>query len=567
MILFILSFIAGILTILAPCTLPLLPVIVGSSISGVPSKKRALVISASLGFSIILFTFLLKVSTTFISIPEAAWSIISGVIIIIFGIISLTPEIWEDLAFVGRLNRSSNRLLATGYKRESFLGDIIIGLSLGPVFSSCSPTYFVILASVLPQSLALGAIYLVAYTVGLSGTLLLIAFVGQSIVVRFSSLSDTHGWFRRSLGIIFILLGISIVSGFEKKLEVRLLNSGVFDITKVEQILLRLNDKSLNSDLGNVNATSSSPYVPQTFRGPKAPEIANPSGFINTNGEAITIGQFKGKKVVLIDIWTYSCINCQRTLPYLVNWYEKYKDQGLVIIGVHTPEFGFEKIQKNVESAVKKFGLTYPIVMDNDYSTWNVFGNQYWPRKYLISANGEIVYDHIGEGNYEETEKMIQRALSELNNKEVLAIVTPPKDVIYFEANKVKSPEVYFGSNRNEYLANGRRGISGYQNLILPNDFNSNLLYLDGTWLFSPESAMGKTSGKIIFKYNAKNVYMVASSGVGVTINVFKDGKKEKTVFIKENQLYNIIEGSDYGEHILEIDSPAELNVFTFTFG
>lgn len=242
MILFVISFIAGILTVLAPCTLSILPVIVGSSVSGVPSKKRAIIISVSLGISIILFTFLLKVSTVFINVPQTTWETVSGVIIIIFGIISLTPEIWEDLAFVSRINIGSNKLLGVGHKKESFWGDIIIGISLGPVFSSSSPTYFVILATVLPQSFVLGLLDLIVYAVGLSGTLLIIAFLGQRIVSSIDGLSDTHGWFRRVLGLLFILLGFAIIFGVDRKVEANLLSSGVFDITRVEQSLLKLSD-------------------------------------------------------------------------------------------------------------------------------------------------------------------------------------------------------------------------------------------------------------------------------------------------------------------------------------
>lgn len=159
---------------------------------------------------------------------------------------------------------------------------------------------------------------------------------------------------------------------------------------------------------------------------PVAKEISTPDGFINTgqnldgSAKPISIGEFVGKKVVLVDFWTYSCINCQRTTPYLNAWYQKYKDEGLVIIGLHTPEFEFEKIYENVLEATKSMEIKYPVVLDNDYSTWHAYRNRFWPRKYLIDINGYIVYDHIGEGKYEETEKRIQEALAE--RKVVLGI-------------------------------------------------------------------------------------------------------------------------------------------------
>ncbi len=575
MILFILSFVAGILTVLAPCTLPLLPIIVGSTVAGVPSKKKVFTITISLGVSIVLFTLLLKVSSALISVPQEVWGYISGTIIIVFGLITLFPNLWESLSFVSKLNVDSNRLLAVGYKKESFWGNVIIGASLGPVFSSCSPTYFLILATVLPQSFALGLADLFVYAIGLSGTLILVAFASQKLILKLGGISDTHGLFRKSLGVVFIIVGVLILFGIDKKIQASLLAGGIFDITRVEQSLLKFNEPKSSIDYTNQdesvsekNSTSTTKRVFQKTRGPNAPELVSPNGYINTEGEPITLAQYKGKKVVLLDIWTYTCINCQRTIPYVESWYEKYKDEGLVVIGLHTPEFAFEKVKSNVEKAVREFGITYPVVMDNNYLTWSAYGNQYWPRKYLISGDGEIVYDHIGEGNYEETEKAIQRALSELNQKDMDTGVTAPKNVISVEQSKVQSPESYFGSNRNEYFGNGKPAKDGIQTLTVPQTIQKNLFYLDGTWNFSPEYAMANSVGKIIFKYNAKNVYIVASSEKGVNVTVLKDGKKESTFEVKENRLYDVIKGEDYGEHTLEINfNEPGLTIFAFTFG
>ncbi len=619
MILFILSFVAGVLTILAPCTLPLLPVIVGSSVSGSsdPNDKKgnyskAFTIAASLGISIILFTFVLKVSTLFINIPQTVWEVVSGVIIVIFGLVGLFPTIWEKVPFISAMNRSSNKMLAEGYKKKSFWGDVIIGASLGPVFSTCSPTYFVILATVLPQSFLLGLVDLIAYAVGLSGMLLLVAFLGQKLVNRIGTLSDSNGLFKRGLGALFIIIGLLVMFGVDKIIEAKLLSSGLFDITRVEQSLLSFNDKS-NSGGGpsnditfNQDATTSDPLIndqsmssttasstndqstvvptkPATSviktqsHGPKAPELVSPNGYINTGGQPITISQFKGKKVILLDIWTYSCINCQRTLPYVEAWYEKYKDMGLEVIGLHTPEFAFEKVQKNVEDAVKRLGITYPVVLDNEYQTWNAYGNQYWPRKYLINENGEIIYNHIGEGEYDITEKEIQKALAELNGGgNVPTGTTVPTNAISYTSDKVGSPETYFGSGRNVFLANGTPQQAGTQTLTFPDKSSmvSNKLYLEGTWNFTQEYAQNTGSAKVMFKYNTKNVYFVASSDKSqdsnkvVTVTVLKDGVKVNTVSISENKLYTLIEGSDYGEHTLELDiEGGGLDAFTFTFG
>jgi len=234
----IISFIAGVLTVLAPCILPLLPVVVGSSATG-RSKSTPYVVVGSLALSIIVFTYLLKASTAFIMIPQEVWTYLSGGILLLFGLTLVFPALWEHIPGVSLLSRKSNVLVGSGYQKKSIWGDALIGAGLGPIFSTCSPTYFVILASVLPSSFLLGTVYLLAYVLGLSLILLFIALIGERLVARLGVLSDSRGWFKRGIGVFFILLGLAIAVGYEKKLEVSILDSGYFDITKVEQFLLQ----------------------------------------------------------------------------------------------------------------------------------------------------------------------------------------------------------------------------------------------------------------------------------------------------------------------------------------
>ncbi len=569
MILFILSFVAGVLTVLAPCILPLLPVIIGSSVaSGSTHRKRAFTIVGALGISVILFTFLLKVSTVFIHIPPYLWTWISGLIVLFFGLVTLFPKLWES-QFMARLNARSNMLLGKGNQRNSFWGDAIIGAALGPVFSTCSPTYFVVLATVLPASFILGTVYLIAYTIGLSVALFVISLVGQRVLDKLGVASDPDSKFKKILGVIFIIVGIAILTGIDKKIEAKITSSGFLDVTRVEQYLLQKSESSKNQTENIKNE------VGALFKGflPLAPDISTPDGFINTGGKPISIAELRGKKIVLVDFWTYSCINCQRTIPYLNTWYEKYKDQGLEIIGVHTPEFAFEKVQSNVEKAVKDFDIKYPVVLDNDFSTWKAYDNKYWPRKYLADIEGHVIYDHIGEGGYEETEKAIQKALKERAeylkiNQDITSSIDTPKDVMSFTPGKVQSPEIYFGSDRNEYLANGRPGWPGKQTLTIPTTIQKNALYLSGTWNFDPEYAVNQTEGVVVFRYEAKNVYMVANADSSTEIEIWQDGKFLKKLTVKEEVLYNLVENSDYGDHKLEIriKNPG-LRAFTFTFG
>lgn len=238
MALFIVSFIAGVLTVLAPCILPLLPVVVGSAASG-RSKWTPYVVVGSLSISIIVFTYLLKASTAFIMIPPSVWTGISGGVLILFGLVLIFPALWERLPGLAKLQSGSNKLMGAGYQKKNFAGDALIGAALGPIFSSCSPTYFVILASVLPASFALGTLYLLAYVVGLALVLLLIALLGQRFADKLTAFSDSRGWLKKGIGVLFIVLGILIATGYEKKLETQILDSGYFDITGIEQLLLQ----------------------------------------------------------------------------------------------------------------------------------------------------------------------------------------------------------------------------------------------------------------------------------------------------------------------------------------
>ena len=323
--------------------------------------------------------------------------------------------------------------------------------------------------------------------------------------------------------------------------------------------------------------------IAKSMRYEQAKELAGIDGYLNTNGKEIKIADLVGSKVILVDFWTYSCINCQRTLPYLTSWYEKYKDQGLEIIGVHTPEFDFEKEADNVQAAIEKFGISYPVVQDNEYATWQAYKNRYWPRKYLIDIDGYIVYDHIGEGGYEETEKKIQGLLKERAEtlKEAREISS---DVVYPNTEldspgQAGSPEIYFGAFRNERLGNGTRGAVGVQTFPVPDTIKTNTLYLVGEWDIQKEYAESVSDdARIIFRYNAQDVFAVASARESVVAPVTIDGQSVGSeggadigvggLYLEhEERLYRIIENMKTDEHTLEITVPSGVQFYTFTFG
>ncbi|MDP4010295.1 MAG: redoxin domain-containing protein [Candidatus Spechtbacteria bacterium] len=318
-----------------------------------------------------------------------------------------------------------------------------------------------------------------------------------------------------------------------------------------------------------------------------AKEISTPDGFINT--DSITIAELIGKKIILVDFWTYSCINCQRTTPYLNAWYEKYADKGLVILGVHTPEFDFEKDYDNVKRATAKFRIQYPVILDNDYSTWNAYKNRYWPRKYLIDIDGFVVYDHIGEGGYQETEEKIVELLNErsevLGEKEIVMDDTAPENVDATDFSKVGTPETYLGYGRLQYIANlpSRDCFDKDCVYITPEKINLNTFALSGIWnIHSEQVTATAEDGAIIIGFSANKVNLVAGGkeGKNVRAEILLDGKRieessrgaqvvDGFVTFNTYDLYNLVDlKGNYGEHVLIIKvlDPG-LQAFAFTFG
>jgi thiol-disulfide isomerase/thioredoxin len=319
----------------------------------------------------------------------------------------------------------------------------------------------------------------------------------------------------------------------------------------------------------------------------KAPEFSQITTYINTNETRLS--DLKGK-VVLVDFWTYSCINCIRTLPYLVDWNQKYTDKGLVIVGIHSPEFEFEKNIDNVKQAVTRFGIKYPVLLDNDHGTWNAFQNSYWPRKYLIDSEGYIRYDHIGEGGYVKTENAIRNLLAERSNQQGIEISNLNQrksnvpGVASVDFNQIKTPELYFGY---QYARDKLGNMEGFKpekavNYTTPgSNLESNVIYLQGLWKNNPDSMeLVGPEGKIMLAYSAKSVNIVAG-GKG-EIAVKEDGKDNQTnnpskgndvdangmLSIDGQRLYNIADHTNYGNHNIEINAKGPgFRIYTFTFG
>jgi thiol-disulfide isomerase/thioredoxin len=302
----------------------------------------------------------------------------------------------------------------------------------------------------------------------------------------------------------------------------------------------------------------------------RAVELVAPDAYINS--EPFTLQDHIGKQVILVDFWTYSCINCQRTTPYLTAWDETYRDDGLLIVGVHTPEFTFEKNETNVQQAVERLGIEYPVVLDNQFQTWQAYDNHYWPHKYLIDIDGFVVYDHIGEGGYDETEAKIRELLAERRtvlglNDTIAAEAVVSTDTPQYQ--RIRTPELYFGYGYDRGQLGNNEGLQPEKSVLytLPTERKTNTLYLQGKWLNKPDYMELQGKGEIVLTYTARNVYMVAGADKPTTVTVLLDGVPINTVEVHEQTLYTVFSADTYGQHELTLQSDAGLQAYTFTFG
>jgi thiol-disulfide isomerase/thioredoxin len=288
-----------------------------------------------------------------------------------------------------------------------------------------------------------------------------------------------------------------------------------------------------------------------------APEFVGISAWLNSS--PVTMASLEGK-VVLVQFWTYSCINWLRTLPYVANWYATYKDRGFVVIGVHTPEFGFEKETDNVEEAIKRFAISYPVAQDNDYRTWNAYRNQYWPAQYLIDKSGRIVATHFGEGSYAEMESAIARLVGASSTD----IKADDPDL-----GAIGSPELYLGPQRNaDAMVNSQSSGAGERSYAAPDDVPRDRFALSGMWRLSGDHAtLEADGGEILLRFRAPKVNLVAGSLSSQALGVTVDGKPQPSVTVQGSQLYTLYSGEG-GEHVLRVTIPkAGLSAYTFTFG
>ncbi|MDP2691725.1 MAG: cytochrome c biogenesis protein CcdA [Candidatus Gracilibacteria bacterium] len=597
MSLFLIAFFAGVLTVFTPCVLPILPVLLGGAWSG-GGKWRPVIIAGSLIGSIFVFTLLLKVSTLLIMVPSGFWTAVAGVVVLIFGLTLLFPDTWTWISIKLGFEKSQ-QLISSASQVQGSKGLVLLGAALGPVFASCSPTYALILAVVLPQSVVTGVTALLFYSLGLFLPLLLIGYGGQRIMRKFRWFANPSSWFRRGLGLLLIVVGVLVLSGVDKKIELYLLNNGYIDFTKFDQALVESYDDGLDvteRDMDMVKKVSKDPGMldevmpgnlsPEAERVRKllnvnypAPELVDPQNWINS--PPLTLAELQAeRKVVMIDFWTYSCINCIRTLPALKALHQQYADQGLVIIGAHAPEFAFEHVFENVQAKVKEFALEYPVFQDNDFKTWRAYNNRFWPAKYLIDQSGHVRYTHFGEGGYEETEEVIQYLLTEGKS------VKPTLDFSQVDvpSRGIMTGETYLGTERH-VIAGSLASFGSSQAVFAsledvstagshyfqPADLKTNQWWLTGDWKFDGEKVVSQSSqASIGLMYGARQANLVMGfQGDPVPFEVWLDGELlDDSMMVDDFKLFFLSEHDQVEEHTIELKFQGSgVELYAWTFG
>lgn len=568
------AFLAGIITVLSPCILPILPIILTSSIGGVntgKSRPMGVVIGFILSFT--FFTLFLSTIVRLSGVPAETLRFVSVLIVAGFGISLLVPQF--QVLFERLFTRLAGHM-PNSRGKTGFGGGLIIGFSVGLLWTPCVGP---ILASVISLAIT-GAVtfdtFLItlAYSLGTAIPMFLIMLGGQNALRRVPWLLSNLGYIQKLFGVLMVLTAIGIFFNVDRKFQTFILNSfpqygsGLTKFEDNELIRSQLDKRSdsevKKEDMGKPMFDLIKP------KGVKAHEII--PGGIWFNSEPLTLEQLKGK-VVIIDFWTYSCINCQRTLPYLRDWNEKYKDKGLVIIGVHAPEFEFEKSEKNVFQAIKDFKLTYPIVQDNNFATWRAYNNRYWPAKYFIDKDGYIRYTHFGEGKYDESERVIQELLKETGVLDITSKVENPT----YQVN-AKTPETYLGYGRIQNLASPeeikKNELGTYS---IPKYLGNNQMAYSGGWILTEDYANPQKGAKLILNFDAKEVFLVMRTKEAPTeVKVFVDDKqqyfgvdnKDGIVTVNKDTLYKLVNVPIPGRHTLRLEfDNNNIELFAFTFG
>lgn len=571
---------AGVITILSPCILPILPIVLSGSVGQGKRKPQGIVTGFVLSFT--FFTLFLSALVKATGVSADALRGLSIVIILLFGISLLLPQF--QILMERMFSKLSNRFAVQG-NRTGFGGGVLVGLSLGLIWTPCvGPIIASVITLAATSEVSFAAFFItLAYSLGTAIPMFAIMYGGRGLLQKVPWLLPNTDKIQKAFGILMVITAVGIFFNVDRKFQTYILETfpqygtGLTKFEDNDTVKKQL-DKLFKKDSGLAGQIGKPTFDMQ--KGPLAPEIIPGGVWLNLpagrqGSKPLTMKELRGK-VVLVDFWTYSCINCQRTMPYLKDWYAKYKDKGFVIIGVHSPEFEFEKSEKNVAQAIKDFGLKYPVIQDNNFDTWSAYSNRYWPAKYLVDKDGYVRYTHFGEGEYAETEKVIQDLLKETGQTVDVDI----KNETNSRRPSKLSPEGYLGYQRMLDLMGSGKASPGEQQFTLSVDINPNKFSFGGTWNVTKESSVSGQDAVLAYNFNANKVFLVMNPGATTgTVKVYLDGKlvdtksagkdvKNGTVTIDSDRLYELIDlRGNPGNHLLRLEFSPGVQAFAFTFG
>ncbi len=561
------AFVAGAGTALSPCSLPVLPALLSASAAGGRRRPFGIVLGLAVTFTLTIVGLAQVVDG--VGLGTSLTRDLAIVALLLFGLALVIP------AAGARLEAPLSRLSRLGPKRagDGFVSGLGVGAALGFVHAPCAGP---VLAAVIAVSAASGSTVALglAFAAGTATMLLAIALTGRRLVGRFAGAGGGRR-LQRGLGVVLVLTAVAMLLSLDVRFQQTLASSlPAFVINPTSALERsaavegRLADVRGAPKFAPVDSDEETPATqgkPLPVLGP-APEFTGVTRWLNA--KPITIaGQVGAGKVTLIDFWTYTCINCLRTVPYLRAWHERYAAKGLTLVGVHAPEFSFEKKTANVEAAIERLRLEYPVAQDNDMATWGAWGNQYWPAKYLIDAEGNVRYAHFGEGDYAETEKAIRSVLAEAGQKDLATGEAEPPGVVV--ASDVATPETYLGTERaTGFAAPLTEGTTTYRRPEAPLELNA--FALSGRWTVGPQSSTAVRDARIDAHVAAKTVYLVLAPpgrGRAGRVRVLLDGKPARTVEVRSQRLYTLVDLPEAGEHRLRLELSPGTSAYAFTFG
>ncbi len=573
MILAFFAFLSGIVTILSPCILPVLPIILSGTVGG-KRKPVGIVIGFIISFS--LFTLALSALVQTFSISAETLRYVAVAIIVTFGITLMIPKLQlvleNFLSKVARTKGSSNR--------NGFFGGVMTGLSLGLVWTPCvGPIMASVISLAVSQQVDGGAVIIVAaYSLGTSIPMFAIMAGGRKLLNRFPKITGKTKEIQRFFGVIMIAAGLMIGFGADRTFQTFILKvfpnygTGLTGFEQGDLVQEALNSRDSNGDLIDGYNWSIALEPAEISNYGKAPELIAKGPWINTE-EDISMESLKGK-VVLIDFMTYSCINCVRTIPHLREIYDRYEEYGLEIIAVHSPEFPFERNEDNVREAIADLKINWPVVLDNDFSQWNEYNNRYWPAQFFIDGEGDIRYFHFGEGGYDEAEQVIRTLLQENGAQlDILDNISTSNEIL-----GQRTPEIYLGYTRSKYFASNEETFDRDSLTFFEKEeyLEVGQWTIGGEWIIRNDFIEIEGDGELELLFEGKDLFIVIEpinddSVITVEINGNKPQDTADVVngVLKPNssRLYHLGSFTDSYEKLLKLKISGHVRLFTFTFG